>query len=158
MQPVSIVAPPEIVDDSPKSPRRRRLVALAVVVAVFAAGAAVALPRDSVRTVSEAELAAELGIEIKLAAVSAGGGLVDFRFKILDAAKAQIIFDELYPSIISSGGAVLTSDLRQHGRTICRTGETQFILFANSGTAVREGETISVEIGDVRIENIAVQG
>lgn len=113
---------------------------------------------SSVSVVDEAGLAAELGIEVKLVAVSAGGGLVDFRFRILDASKAQAIFDGLYPSVISTGGTVLPSDLSRHGRIVCKTGETHFILYANSGTAVRVGQTVSVQIGDFRIDNIAVQG
>lgn len=152
--------PPEVSGDLPPRRTRRRLlllVALALVV-MIAAVLAVTLRQGSARTVDEAGLAAEFGIEVKLAAVTAGGGLVDFRFKILDAAKAQIIFDELYPSIISAGGAVLESDLARHGRTVCRTGETHFILYANSGTAVRVGQTVSLEIGDVRLDDIAVQG
>jgi hypothetical protein len=112
----------------------------------------------SVRVVDEHQLAAELGIEVKLVAVSAGGGLVDFRFKVLDASRAQIIFDELYPSIVARNGTVLPSDLARHGRTICKTGQTHFILYANTGTAVRVGETVSVQIGDLRIDDIAVQG
>ena len=116
--------------------------------------------RIKVQTISAAEFEQQYGMRVRLIGVTAGGGLVDFRLKVLDVEKAkQILSDpEKVPSLILPDKDVtLTAspDLDQVG-TISEGG-IYFILFGNTGGAVRPGTPVIVSFGDFQLEPIPAQ-
>jgi len=112
------------------------------------------------KTISAAEFEQQYGLRVRLIGVTAGGGLVDFRLKVLDVEKAkQILSDpEMIPSlIIPEQDVTLTAspELDQVG-TISEGG-IYFILFENAGGAVEPGTPVTVNFGDFQLEPIPAQ-
>lgn len=162
---------PEVVAELPQPPpRRSRLLAIVLVVLLLAGGlTAKALwperkadVRDGTTLVTAEGMAARHGINITLIGTTAAGGLIDFRYQVVDPDKANsLIHDvDLLPRIVveDSGATLALTSLPHHGTTELELGGTYFFLFANSNNAIRRGSLVTVVIGDVRLEHIVVQG
>lgn len=104
------------------------------------------------------------GIQIERTMLSAGGYMVDFRFRVLDTAKAGPILDRrVQPYLIdqATGAQFIVpsppkvGQLRS-GKTI-REGAVYAILFANPGKYMKSGNKVTVVVGDFRACDIVVQ-
>jgi hypothetical protein len=105
-------------------------------------------------------LAERYGLRVRLIGVTAGGGMVDFRLKVLDAVKAKpLLLDaERRPSlIVEKSGATLTSPGSADADLLIEDGGIIFTLFPNSGGAIRPGDKVIVAFGDLRLEPVAAQ-
>ena len=109
-------------------------------------------------------LANQWGIKIEFATLSAGGYMVDFRFRVLDATKAQPILDRtIKPYLVdqSTGAkfAVPTppkvGQLRSGGNIT--DGTVCFVYFANPSRYVKSGNKVTVVIGDFEARDIVVE-
>ena len=151
------------------APRRgRRLAIVLAVVLVVVAGMAWrtwAEHRTDIRSGTQLagteELAAAYGIDVNLIAVTAAGGLIEFRYQVVDPDKAdRIVHDPvLAPAfVVENTGEtlVMSSPPHHHGAEI-RLGGTYFFLMANAHNAVRRGTLLTLVIGDLRIEHLEVQ-
>ena len=114
---------------------------------------------QSERSLSEADW----GIKVESARLSAAGYMVDFRFRVLDAAKAAQIFDrKTMPHMIDQAtGATFivpsppkVGQLRSGGNI--KEGKIYFIFFANPAKYVKSGNKITVEVGDFKVQDIVV--
>lgn len=103
------------------------------------------------------------GIKVESARLSAGGYMVDFRFRVLDAGKAAKIFDRsITPYMIdqATGAKFIVPNppkvgpLRSGGNI--KEGRTYFIFFANPAKYVKSGNRIAVVIGDFKIQDVVV--
>jgi len=151
-------------------PRRSRVVRAVIVLALLALvaiGVRVVLARgsDDVRSGTEAVssdvFATRSGIMVDLIAVTAAGGLVEFRYQVVDPDKAaRLVHDETLRPIlvVEDTGATLVMSSRPHkGMADLQLGGTYFFLFANANNAVREGNQVTIIIGDVRLEHLEAQ-
>ncbi|MDI6858711.1 MAG: hypothetical protein QME71_10395 [Dehalococcoidia bacterium] len=103
-----------------------------------------------------AALEEEYGIRITLVAVTAGGGLVDLRYQVTDAAKAAQVLGpgaEAPTLIAEESGKTLPSQQAPE-ETRPETGQTYFILYPNVENSVKPGSAVTVVIGDVRLEHL----
>lgn len=161
---------PEL-ETQPVPPRRWRTRALVVALAaVFLVGGMLARSwwgerkadiRAGTTVVDQAGLAARYGMNVTLVAVSAGGGLIDFRYQVVDPDKANPILHDpnLLPALVNEDtGAtlVLRKVPHSHGAEL-QLGGTYFFLFANASNAMQPGSSVTVVIGDVRLEHVVVQ-
>ncbi|RMG89518.1 MAG: hypothetical protein D6708_09820 [Candidatus Dadabacteria bacterium] len=104
------------------------------------------------------------GIEVVGVMLSAGGYMLDFRYRVVDPEKAKPLHRRgLHPYLVdqASGrrfvvpapekiGPLRNSDPPQKGRVY-------FMFFANPGKFVRRGAKVTVVMGDCRIENLVVR-
>lgn len=104
------------------------------------------------------------GVRIERATLSAGGYMVDFRFRVLDAAKAAPILDRsVKPCLIdqATGAKFIVptppkvGQLRSGGNI--RQGAVYFIYFANPGRYVQSGNKVTVVVGDFEARDILIQ-
>jgi hypothetical protein len=108
-----------------------------------------------------------LGIRIGGMNLSAAGSMLDFRYRVIDPARAAPLFDrKVRPYLLdeSSGAAFGVPDTPKLGqlRTTRRnsdaaTGKDYHILFANPGHLLQAGQKVSLVIGDIRVENLVVR-
>ena len=121
------------------------------------APAAQAKSSEPVPAIDRAVLQSRYGIRVDLIAVTAGGGLVDFRFTVLDPAKARPLLEDhaRMPRLLPADGTVPleVSHGAMHGVRI-RKDATSFLLFPNARRAIHSGTPVSVLFGDVRVEPI----
>lgn len=107
-------------------------------------------------------MAARYGIEVTLVSVTAAGGLVDFRFQVVDPDKASpIIHDRtLFPKLINeaTGATVGISSLPHNHKAEIELGARYFFLLANARNTFTPGALATLVIGNARLEHIQVKG
>jgi len=117
-------------------------------------------PSDLNEYVSKEELEERYGLGVRLIGVTAGGGMVDFRLKILNPEKARESLqnpDNLPRLIAADTGEALTGTEGLDDDIDWEEGSILFILFSNTGGAIQPGSPVIVEFGEVQLEPIAAQ-
>lgn len=106
------------------------------------------------------------GLEVIALRRSAGGYMLDFRYRIVDREKAlDIVEGRMKPFIVDEARKLLlqvptaekVGALRQT-HVSPRPDFIYFMMFGNPGKAIQAGDKVSLVIGDVRIDNVVVEG
>ncbi len=107
------------------------------------------------------------GIRIEGLRLSAGGSMLDFRYRIIDPEKATpLVRPSIKPHLIdqASGATLTVPTYAKLGpmRSVARYGTPKadriyFVLFANPGGFVKAGNKVTVVIGEFKAENLVVQ-
>ena len=120
-----------------------------------------AVPANWVRpAVTEAGLAQRSGVRIKQVAVTAGGGLVDLRYQVLDPDKAGSLHDAATPPAVvdEQTGLVVHQLFMGHSHSgPYQAGVTYYLVFENPGNWVRRGSLVTVLLGDAQVEHVVVR-
>ena len=112
------------------------------------------------------ELAEEWGVELLGMRLTAANMMLDFRFRVLDADKALPLFDHrIKPYIIADRSqiklpvpmAAKVGAFRptNRGKNIT-SGRNYYMIFGNPDRHVKQGETVTVIIGDFTVESLLV--
>lgn len=99
------------------------------------------------------------GIRIKQIGVSADGGLVDFRFIVLDADKAASMLQDAknLPVLITNGTRrVVNSASLMSAKHDMNLGQTYFLLYRNTGGAIKHNSLVDVVFQDLTLPNAVV--
>jgi hypothetical protein len=112
----------------------------------------------NIQAMTAAELESEYGLRVRLIGVTAAGGMVDVRFKVLDPLKAEKILrnPEMLPRLIA-GKTVLQTTPPDLDSLVLEKDGIVFMLFPNSGGAVRPGAPVTIAFGDLHLEAIPAQ-
>lgn len=111
-----------------------------------------------------AALEEKWGIQILSIHISAGGYMLDFRYKVLDPQKAAPLFDRKNKPVLvhEKTGAKFAvpappkiGSLRQTRPPVA--GKHYFMIFANPGKYVKPGDKVTVTAGDFRAEGLTVE-
>jgi hypothetical protein len=108
---------------------------------------------------SSPEMEAKWGIRVTQIGVTADGGMLDFRYIVIDPDKAQAIAElQNVPILIDeqTGTEINSAALMIH-RTSLQAGATYFFLYRNTNGAVQRGHTVTVKLGDVKLERVVAQ-
>jgi hypothetical protein len=138
---------------------------LAIAVAILLAAAlAIALrpaPTGSTTPQTNADIEAKWGIRPTMVAATADGGLVDFRFIVLDTNKVFALMSavENLPVLVAEdSGTIVNSTTPMGGeRHTFNTGGTYFLLYRNTNGAIRAGTPVTIRFGDLKIEHVTAQ-
>jgi hypothetical protein len=115
---------------------------------------------DVTQVISANELEERYGLRVRLIGVTAGGGMIDFRLKILDAEKARRFLQDPanLPRLIAvESGTTLVPSQGMDEDMPWEAGGVLFFLVPNSGGAIRPGSPVSVVFDDVRLEPAVAQ-
>jgi len=105
------------------------------------------------------------GIEVVAIRLSAGGSMLDFRYRVVDSEKALPIMDRtIKPYLIDEAGGARfgipsspkIGPLRQTTRRP-EVGRVYWVLFTNLGRYVKLGNRVTVVFGDLRLEHLVVE-
>jgi hypothetical protein len=152
----------------PSQPRRANWPAIFAVlllgVATFLVSCSLAGQKTSVELestpISAEQLAADYGLRVHLIGVTAAGGMIDLRLKILDPQKAQQFLEEPahLPELIAadSGDALLPSEGLDDDIEWTEGG-ILFNFFSNDNGLIESGTPVIVQFGDKQIESIEAQ-
>ena len=100
------------------------------------------------------------GIRVTLIAATAGGGIVDLRFKVLNADKARAVLqDDKSLPVLSVEGTSIEPMMPDDaiGNQDLEVGKVYYILYSNPRGMVKPGTPVSVAIGDLVLEPIIAQ-
>ena len=98
------------------------------------------------------------GIQVSGLFLSAGGNMVDFRFKVLDPVKAGFLtkpdtkpelLDQTSGAKLSVPNSTDVGPLRQISRPYV-AGKLYFLLFANTRHHVKSGDKVTLAAGDMK--------
>jgi hypothetical protein len=115
--------------------------------------------------VATGPLAERWGIQITATRLTAGGHLIDFRYRVLDPDKAAALSaPEAKPKLVDQAtGATLAvpktpkiGPLRQSAQKP-EAGKVYFVLFGNTGKVVGAGSKVTVQVGDFCVEDLVVE-
>ena len=121
--------------------------------------AVVALPEMT--TISQSVLEEQYGLRVNLVAVTAAGGLVDLRLKILDGGRAEALLGDPtnLPALLVPDRDV-TLELPDEAKSQEIRFEDDgnyFMMFPNTANAVKPGTPVTIQFGDLQLEPIAAK-
>jgi len=112
-------------------------------------------------TISQNELETKYGLHVNLVAVTAAGGLVDVRMKLVDAEKAQLLLSDKnnFPSlwIGDKQVAIALSDEVISQEITFEDDANLYLMFPNAGNAVQTGTDVTIRFGGIALEPIPAQ-
>jgi hypothetical protein len=111
--------------------------------------------------ISQTDLEEKYGLRLNLIGVTAGGGMVDLRLKIVDGEKARILLQDKnnFPVLQVNKSRVSLSaseDLKSQ-QIKFEDGVSLFLLYPNAGNAVKQGTPVMVNFGDIALRPIEVK-
>lgn len=147
-------------------PGRLTRLTLLVALVVFLAVAALAsvfqskAPTNQDQASVEAAIEDLYGIRVSMLAVTAGGGVVDFRFQITDPEKANFYMHGDYedlPVLIEEESGTRINPREHTHHADYEFGRTYYTIYRNPGGVVKTGSSVTVIMGDLRLSNIIVR-
>ena len=100
------------------------------------------------------------GLRVTLVAVTGQGGLIDFRYQVIDPDKAVITHDPKRPPTLvdEATGQTYNTPWMQHPHSGDFTpGVTYYLVLVNPQGGIKPGSVVSVVIGDFRLEHVRVK-
>ncbi len=111
--------------------------------------------------ISNDMLEQEYGIRLTLVGVTAAGGMVDVRYRVVDPVKAAKLIDPqeggIMPMLyVGNGDVMLMPDMHMREQKLV-AGRVYFTLIPNVQNAVKRGTVVTVVFGDVAVEPTLAQ-
>ena len=104
------------------------------------------------------DLEEQYGLRVRLVAVTAGGGMVDVRLKIVDAKKAKILLQDPknFPTlrIADNDITLIVPDETRSQEIKFEKDSIIFILFSNARGVVRPGTPVSLVFSEIQVEPV----
>jgi hypothetical protein len=112
------------------------------------------------QTIAADSFAEHYGVRVTQIAVTAAGGMIDLRFKVLDPEKARPLFPshaDLPELIATDSGLRLTATKRMMHNIRIQKDAVSFVLYPNVRNAIHPGSPVSVAFGQLRLEPTTAQ-
>lgn len=116
-------------------------------------------PMD-VTTLSQQVLEEQYGLRVNLVALTAAGGMVDLRLKIVDGEKAKLLLQDKknFPSVFVNENVTLNvSEDTKAGQIQFVNDGNLFLMFPNTGNTVKRGTKVTILFGGIALEPIEVK-
>ena len=104
-----------------------------------------------------------LGIRVVALRRTAGGQMLDFRYRVVNPEKAEAVVKDKTPHLVDPSGHALpvpvppkVGPLRTSTKTPVKDC-VYFIIFANPQGRVKSEDKVDVAVGGIRIEGVSVQ-
>ena len=110
--------------------------------------------------VSASGLAGRSGVRLIRVAVTAGGGLLDLRYQVVDPNKATAVHEARTPPAIIDERTGLVDDRLLMGHAhhgLLKPAVSYYLIFENTGNWVRRGSEVTVLLGDAQVEHVVVK-
>lgn len=117
------------------------------------------LPKGTV-VISPIEFEEKYGLRVNLVAVTAAGGFVDVRIKIVDGQKSKLLLADKqnFPTIYTEQGVVISAPEETKSQEIeFISGGNLFIIYPNSGNAINPETPVTILFGDLALEPITAR-
>ena len=106
------------------------------------------------------EIEERYGVRFTGLHVLARNGLIDLRYRVIDAGKAKNFghYTETSPLLISeeNGKVVEVTIMGLHNHRV-ETGRIYYIMYRNTANALRPGGLATIQIGGLTLEHVPVQ-
>ena len=150
------------------TPMRGVLMVAAVAIAVLAgwtvasritAGEPAQSGLGPMESIDQSTFAGETGLWIEHVSLTGSAGLIEVRYRILDADKSQIVHDfDNPPRIIAPDGFEIRFQRHEHSHVRDnRLGSTYNEQLVNVGNYLSKGEFVTVAVGEFELAGVPVQ-
>ena len=116
-------------------------------------------PENAAMPISSA-IEDKYGIRISQVAVTADGGMIDFRYQVTDPVKAaNFALDPASTPVLYAGGsnvAVNQTSPMSH-KELLHVGTTYFLLYKNASGSIAPRTYISIVLGDLKLDGVPVR-
>ena len=111
------------------------------------------------QVVSADEFLSVAGAEIMFITETAGGGMLDIRYRVIDPDKALVFHDENLPiALYQDGGVYLERPFHEHSHDVELTPAAIYNeLIVNTGSAFHSGDVVSLLVGPYRLDDVSIQ-
>ncbi len=103
------------------------------------------------------EMEEKFGVRFSFLAVTADGGMVELRYRVIDEGKAANFghYTETAPMVISedTGKIVDVTIMGLHNHRV-EPGRTYYVLYRNTASAIQSGRPVTIAVGDLKIEHV----
>ncbi len=101
----------------------------------------------------------ETGIRVLRLVRTAGGGIVDFQFQVVDPDKALIIHDDEKPPMMldEKHNIIFANPFHEHADRELHTAVTYHQMIMNGGGLLEKGSKVTLKVGDSLLEHLIVQ-
>jgi hypothetical protein len=103
------------------------------------------------------EIEERFGVRFTFVAVTARGGLVELRYRVVDEGKAANFghYTETAPRLISedTDQVVDVTIMGLHNHRV-EPGRTYYVLYRNTGNAIKSHRPVTIAIGDHKLEHV----
>jgi len=100
------------------------------------------------------------GVRVTQIGVTADGGLVDFRFMVIDPNKALAMLQDIknLPVLVAEdSGTLVNSAAMMAQKHNLNPGRTYFLLYRNTQGAIKPGGAVTVKFGDLLLEHVVAK-
>ncbi|MCB0223881.1 MAG: hypothetical protein KDI02_09340 [Anaerolineae bacterium] len=111
------------------------------------------------QALAQAAFEEETGIRIIRVAMTAGGGMIDLQYQVVDPDKALIVHDDEYPPALieESTGWLFATPFHDHAFRKLHTAVTYHELITNGDGLLNRDSTVTLTVGEARLEHVRVQ-
>jgi hypothetical protein len=104
-------------------------------------------------------LVSDYGFRVRLIGVTAAGGLVDVRFKILDKDKAAVLLKDpdYFPALVAENGTIIQVPVESIQEMHLEDDGIVFMLFPNTGGVITPGSLVKIRFGNLELDPVLAQ-
>jgi hypothetical protein len=103
------------------------------------------------------EIEEKFGVRFSLLAVTADGGMIELRYRVIDEGKAANFghYTETAPLLIAedTGEMVDVTIMGLHNHRV-EPGRQYYVLYRNTGGAIGSGRPVTIALGDLKLEHV----
>ena len=103
------------------------------------------------------EIEERFGVRFSLLAVTADGGMIELRYRVIDEGKAANFghFTETAPLLIAedTGEIVDVTIMGLHNHRV-EPGRQYYVLYRNTDGAIQSGRPVTIALGDLELEHV----
>lgn len=102
---------------------------------------------------------AESGIRVLRVVMTAGGGMLDLQYQVIDPDKSLIVHDDDSPPTLidQASGTLIATPWHDHSFRELHTAVTYHELIMNAGGLLERGDKVTLTLGKVKLEDLIVQ-
>ena len=102
------------------------------------------------------EIEEKFGVRFSLLAVTADGGMIELRYRVIDEGRAANFghYTETAPLLIAedTGDVVDVTIMGLHNHRV-EPGRQYYVLYRNTGGAIESGRPVTIALGDLKLEH-----
>ncbi len=103
------------------------------------------------------EIEERFGVRFTSVAITAEGGMVDLRYRVIDEGRAANFghYTETAPMLVSedTGKIVDVTIMGLHNHRV-EPGRSYYVLYRNTEGALKSGRPVTIAIGDLKLEHV----
>ena len=103
------------------------------------------------------EIEEMFGVRFSLLAVTADGGMIELRYRVIDEGRAANFghYSETAPMLIAedTGQVVDVTIMGLHNHRV-EPGRQYYVLYRNTGGVIESGRPVTIAIGDLELEHV----